>query len=97
MTYPFSTYLSLKETTDENVILYKDFVVTTEFATGPRGEWHEFTVWGMIDDPAEFDFIECRLEPLEEGVGEYETEGEALAAAFHLIESQFIPQKEAMK
>lgn len=97
----FDTYLSLKERLEDDggvVVQYKDFVVTAEWCTGPRGEWFTCSVYGLLDDPEEFDidFFHCRLSAMAEDEGEYETEGEALAAAFRLCDTQFLPQKEVM-
>ncbi len=95
----FDTYLSLKERLEDDggvVVQYKDFVVTAEWCTGPRGEWFTCSVYGLLDDPEDVDFFHCRLVAMAEDEGEYETEGEALAAAFRLCDTQFLPQKEVM-
>ena len=92
----FDTYFTLKERLEGDVIQYKDFVVTAEWCTGPRGEWFTCSVYGLLDDPEDVEFFHCRLVAMAEDEGEYETEGEALAAAFRLCDTQFLPQKEVM-
>lgn len=93
----FDTYLSLKASLDDGLVVhYKDFVVTAEWRTGPRGEWFTCSVYGLLDDPEDVDYVHCRLSAMAEDEGEYETEGEALAAAFRLCDTQFLPQKEVL-
>ena len=95
----FETYLSLKERLDTDggvVVQYKEFVAVAEFFTGPNGEGFDYSVYGLLDDAEEYDFFHCRVEAMVENEGHYETEGEALAAAFHAIDHQFLPQKEVL-
>ena len=85
-------FLSLKceLDSDGSVIAYKNFVVTSEFLTGPRGEFFHARVYRPVDDLEDFSIYEARLEPCTEkwapGADTYETEGEALMAAFIMIE-----------
>lgn len=85
-------YLSLKSEIDldGSVIAYKNFVVVSEFFTGPRGEYFHSRVYRPVDDLEDFSIYEARLELCSEkwapGADTYETEGEALMAAFIMIE-----------
>ena len=85
-------YLSLKCDLDleGSVVAYKNFVVVSEFFTGPHGEYFQARVYRPVDDLEEFSIYEARLEPCTEkwapGADTYETEGEALMAAFVMIE-----------
>lgn len=83
-------YLSLKSQIDldGSVIAYKNFVVVSEFFTGPRGEYFQSRVYRPVDDLEDFSIYEARLEVCSENwTADFETEGEALMAAFTAIES----------
>lgn len=82
-------YLSLKSQIDldGSVIAYKNFVVVSEFFTGPRGEYFQSRVYRPVDDLEDFSIYEARLEVCSENwTADFETEGEALMAAFTMIE-----------
>lgn len=83
-------YLSLKcdLDLDGSVVAYKNFVVVSEFFTGPHGEYFQARVYRPVDDLEEFSIYEARLEICSENwTADFETEGEALMAAFSMIES----------
>lgn len=82
-------YLSLKSQIDldGSVIAYKNFVVVSEFFTGPRGEYFQSRVYRPVDDLENFSIYEARLELCSDNwTADFETEGEALMAAFTMIE-----------
>lgn len=82
-------YLSLKSQIDldGSVIAYKNFVVVSEFFAGPRGEYFQSRVYRPVDDLEDFSIYEARLEVCSENwTADFETEGEALMAAFTAIE-----------
>lgn len=71
------------------VIVYKKFVVVAEFFAGIRGEYFKYWVYRPVDDLDQFDITEARLElcsDLFPFTDPFETEGEALMAAFIAIE-----------
>lgn len=69
------------------VVIYKNFVVVSEFLGGPRGECFRFRVYRPVDDLSEFDIVDARLELCsEKWTDSFNTEGEALMAAFIAIE-----------
>lgn len=82
--------LKIKLDMDGTVVRYKDFVVATEFVAGPAGEWFEVTAWRPIESEEEtgIDFHDLRLENITEWYGEhFDTEGEAMMAAFTYLET----------
>lgn len=82
-------YFSLKMDLDGEgiVTIYKNFVVTAEFFTGPSGEYFMSRVYRSVDDLEQFDLVDARLElASEKWADRLSTEGEALMAAFMLIE-----------
>lgn len=71
------------------VIVYKKFVVVAEFFAGPHGEYFNYRVYRPVDDLDQFDITEARLELCTElfpFTDPFETEGEALMAAFKMID-----------
>lgn len=82
-------YVSLKcELSDDgSVIVYKNFVVVSEFFTGPNGECFQSRIYRPVDDLEDFSIYEARLELCSKNwTADFETEGEALMAAFTMIE-----------
>lgn len=83
-------YFDLKMSLDGSgiVTIYKTFVVSAEFFSGPHGEWFESRVFAPVDDLEEFDLVDARLE--ERTCWEncrFDTEGEALMGAFQCIDA----------
>lgn len=86
-----TNYLNLRIEMDGEgvVIVYKTFVVVAEFFAGPHGEYFKYRVYRPVDDLEQFPIIEARLELCSDRFpfsDSFDTEGEALMAAFIAIE-----------
>ena len=81
-------FYDLSESVEDSgvVVRYKNFFVTAEFCTGPYGEYFTGSVYGTDCDLEEIDIFNADLILRSEMKDRFDSEGEALMAAFILIE-----------